>query len=116
MLFLHLISSMTLLWIRLVAILGLLVAANVARGHQAALNMDYVGVSNAHEHIATDLRNDSTLKTLNLSDLQMRDDNGFTTLSHPRFPSHSMRIKRTLDFCDPTVKSVNSVDLLTLQC
>lgn len=27
----------------------------------------------------------------------------FTTLAHPRFPAHQVRIKKT-EFCDPTVK------------
>ena len=28
----------------------------------------------------------------------------FTVLSHPRFPTHQVRIKRS-DFCDPTVRA-----------
>ena len=36
----------------------------------------------------------------------------FTTLGHPYFPNHSVRIKKT-DFCDGTVKSVGTSILLT---
>lgn len=32
----------------------------------------------------------------------------FTTLQHPTFPSHSVRIKRVDDWCDSTVKYVDA--------
>ena len=38
---------------------------------------------------------------LHLSSLSAGDD--FTTLNHPRFPDHQVRVKKT-EFCDPTVK------------
>jgi carboxypeptidase C (cathepsin A) len=31
--------------------------------------------------------------------------NQFTSFGHPSFPAHTLRIKRTFDFCDPTVKA-----------
>ena len=31
---------------------------------------------------------------------------GFTTLTHPGFPGHGVRVKKVDDFCDPTVKYV----------
>lgn len=31
------------------------------------------------------------------------DGAAFTTLAHPNFPSHQVRVKKTV-FCDPTVK------------
>lgn len=34
----------------------------------------------------------------------------FTTLSHPVFPNYSVRIKKSSDFCDTTVKSVRFPD------
>lgn len=43
---------------------------------------------------------DRTIQTLELSALT---SDGFTALSHPRFPNHRVRIKQT-SFCDPTVK------------
>lgn len=39
--------------------------------------------------------------TLHLSALAVGDD--FTTLNHPGFPAHQVRVKKT-EFCDPTVK------------
>ena len=39
------------------------------------------------------------VSSMNLSDVS----HDFTVLSHPRFPTHQVRIKRS-DFCDPTVK------------
>lgn len=30
----------------------------------------------------------------------------YTALTHPRFPAHQVRVKKT-DFCDPTVKYVS---------
>ena len=36
----------------------------------------------------------------------------YTTLTHPVFPAHSVRIKQS-DFCDTTVKCVTAVLLLT---
>ena len=44
--------------------------------------------------------NASDLLPLHLSSLGSGE---FTTLSHPRFPSHRVRVKKT-NFCDPTVK------------
>lgn len=41
------------------------------------------------------------VKTMHLSSLQATES--FTTLSHPRFPDHQVRVKKS-DFCDPTVK------------
>jgi hypothetical protein len=38
---------------------------------------------------------------LQLSSITAKDE--FTTLTHPRFRGHSVRVKQT-DFCDPTVK------------
>ncbi|KAF9516920.1 hypothetical protein BS47DRAFT_1375810 [Hydnum rufescens UP504] len=32
-------------------------------------------------------------------------DSNFTSFEHPSFPAHTLRIKRTVDFCDPTVKA-----------
>ncbi|KAG6375076.1 Alpha/Beta hydrolase protein [Boletus reticuloceps] len=35
--------------------------------------------------------------------LSALSDQSFTTLSHPRFPNHGVRIKKSTGFCDPTV-------------
>ena len=43
--------------------------------------------------------------TMHLSELGSTDE--FTTLVHPRFPYHQVRVKKT-DFCDLTVKFVTS--------
>jgi len=49
--------------------------------------------------------------SLNLSSLPSAD---FTILSHPMFPQHSVRIKRS-HFCDPTVKWVKSLPQFNTQ-
>ena len=41
-------------------------------------------------------------KTMYLSNMKSHE---FTTLSHPRFPNHQVRLKKS-HFCDPTVKYV----------
>jgi hypothetical protein len=43
---------------------------------------------------------DDGLKLINMSSIA---SNEFTALSHPRFPNHRVRIKKS-NFCDPTVK------------
>lgn len=47
------------------------------------------------------LGQDDHNQTLHLSSLSSQ--NGFISLSNPRFPAHQVRIKKT-NFCDPTVK------------
>lgn len=51
----------------------------------------------------------SVLKSINdgsnLTHLSSIASNEFTALSHPRFPNHQVRIKKS-NFCDPTVKWV----------
>ena len=42
------------------------------------------------------------MKRMHLSDIVSTDS--FTTLTHPQFPNHSVRIKKTENFCDTTVK------------
>lgn len=39
-----------------------------------------------------------------LEDLSLLSTSSFTTLGHPAFPSYNVRIKRSTDFCDGTVK------------
>ena len=46
------------------------------------------------------LNNGSQAQNLHLSSLQ---EDGFASLSHPRFPNHRVRVKKS-NFCDPTVK------------
>jgi hypothetical protein len=46
----------------------------------------------------------ANLTAMHLSSLAAGES--FTTLSHPRFPAHQVRVKKT-DFCDPTVKYVH---------
>lgn len=46
--------------------------------------------------------NASSLQTYSLSSIASGD---YTALSHPRFPNHQVRVKKT-QFCDPTVKYV----------
>ena len=41
---------------------------------------------------------------MHLSELGSTEE--FTTLVHPKFPYHQVRVKKT-DFCDPTVKFVS---------
>ncbi|KJA15144.1 hypothetical protein HYPSUDRAFT_48669 [Hypholoma sublateritium FD-334 SS-4] len=38
-------------------------------------------------------------------DLSTLSENEFTTLAHPAFPRYSVRVKKSSDFCDTTVKS-----------
>ncbi|KJA21650.1 hypothetical protein HYPSUDRAFT_41773 [Hypholoma sublateritium FD-334 SS-4] len=45
------------------------------------------------------LNNGSQAQNLHLSSLQ---EDGFAALSHPRFPNHRVRVKKS-NFCDPTV-------------
>ncbi|XP_006457521.1 hypothetical protein AGABI2DRAFT_139843 [Agaricus bisporus var. bisporus H97] len=40
-----------------------------------------------------------------LEDLSFVHSNSYTTLKHPAFPKHSVRIKKSFDFCDPHVNS-----------
>ncbi|KAI0317738.1 peptidase S10 serine carboxypeptidase [Amylostereum chailletii] len=44
--------------------------------------------------------NNFSVTTLHLSSITSED--GYTTLTHPGFPGHGVRVKKT-DFCDPTV-------------
>lgn len=46
-------------------------------------------------------------RIMHLSNIESHD---FTTLSHPRFPNHQVRLKKS-HFCDPTVKCVIPVPL-----
>ena len=45
----------------------------------------------------------ANITTMHLSSIATGE--GYTTLSHPRYPAHQVRVKKT-DFCDPTVKYV----------
>lgn len=44
--------------------------------------------------------------------LSTLSDEYFTYLNHPAHPAHSVRIKKTTDFCDSTVKLVRTIDYL----
>lgn len=46
-----------------------------------------------------------TVDNVSMSLAAITSEQSFTTLSHPRFPNHSVRIKKST-FCDPTVSSV----------
>ena len=54
-------------------------------------------------HTGTALRpaGNLTVSTRSLASVNSQDE--FLALSHPRFPAHQLRIKKT-EFCDPTVK------------
>lgn len=54
------------------------------------------------EHLGSIGINASEVVNLHLSAIP---HNQFTALSHPRFPHHQVRVKKT-EFCDPTVKYV----------
>lgn len=41
-----------------------------------------------------------------VEDLTLLSENDYTTLSHPEFPRYSVRMKKSTDFCDTTVKYV----------
>jgi hypothetical protein len=45
---------------------------------------------------------------------QITADQSFTTLKHPKFPFHRVRVKKT-QFCDPTVKYVLSSYFIAIQ-
>ena len=47
-----------------------------------------------------------TLETRALASVTSQDE--FVALTHPRFPAHQVRVKKT-PFCDPTVKCVRAV-------
>ncbi|KAI5122141.1 hypothetical protein M0805_000788 [Coniferiporia weirii] len=66
--------------------------SGVVRGHQAVLD---VGIEGFGEPEST-----MNFTTMHLASLQATDS--FTTLVHPRFPTHQVRIKKS-DFCDPAV-------------
>ncbi|KAJ7590812.1 Alpha/Beta hydrolase protein [Mycena floridula] len=63
----------------------------------ALLWAGFLALAGASQKVLVDP--DSTVQTLHLSALSGQH---FTKLSHPRFPNHSVRVKKT-DFCDPTV-------------
>lgn len=49
-----------------------------------------------------------------VDDIRALSSNGFTTLRHPMYPRHSVRIKQNgAESCDNSVKSVFSLDVLT---
>ena len=61
-----------------------------------------VGVLNAASFLADNLGlNDVPKSTIN--HLSSVGDSEYTALTHPRFPNHRVRIKKSY-FCDPTVK------------
>ena len=45
--------------------------------------------------------NDTTLQLSSIT-----EEHAYTALTHPAFPAHQVRVKRT-KFCDPTVKYVS---------
>jgi hypothetical protein len=60
------------------------------------------GVLNAASSLADSLGfNDAPKSTIN--HLSSIGDSEYTALTHPRFPNHRVRIKKS-NFCDPTVK------------
>lgn len=64
-------------------------------------------VAQAHlQHVLSGterLHSVANLTGLGLSAIVQQD--GYAALTHPRFPAHQVRVKKT-DFCDPTVKCV----------
>lgn len=58
------------------------------------------GVGLAAAQLQFDTQN-AFIAPLHLSSITSKD--AFTTLNHPRFPNHSVRVKKS-DFCDSTVK------------
>jgi hypothetical protein len=78
---------------RLLALLPLLsVAVGIAANKQAPFTDD------KHFHSKTI----PNITTMPESLASVTSEESFTTLSHARFPHHSVRIKKS-DFCDPTV-------------
>ena len=60
------------------------------------------GVLNAASSLSDNLGfNNAPKSTINL--LSSIGDSEYTALTHPRFPNHRVRIKKS-NFCDPTVK------------
>ncbi|KAG9007868.1 hypothetical protein FRB94_013924 [Tulasnella sp. JGI-2019a] len=57
-------------------------------------------IAETMQPVANDTQWSATIKSL---DALTADD--FSTLEHPAFPEHLVRIKRTADWCDPTVKA-----------
>jgi hypothetical protein len=70
----------------------LAVAVGITANNQITLTDD------KHFHDATI----PNIPTVPQSLTSITSEDSFTTLSHARFPHHSVRIKKS-DFCDPTV-------------
>jgi hypothetical protein len=68
-----------------------------------------VNISTKHADVASDLIPEVSARRL--SSIISKED--FTVLSHPEFPGHGVRVKKT-DFCDPTVKYGSSLDMSIL--
>jgi hypothetical protein len=56
--------------------------------------------SNVLAHTDAPLNLETPFHIMNLSSVQSEES--FTALSHPQFPNHGVRIKKS-NFCDPTV-------------
>ena len=83
---------------------GLKVACVAAAGRQAYLSSHNLGKSN----ILAGQSYDEGLFTP-LESLELLSESQFTTLGHPMFPYHSVRIKKTR-FCDETVRYEIAID------
>ena len=68
-------------------------------------NQIFLGGGAAVDEPVGTLSSGGIQSTFNFSKLHLTSvsEDGFTTLAHPRFPSHQVRIKKSL-FCDPTVR------------
>ena len=107
-------QALTTMLLSTVAYLAALGSAVSAAGRQAAFVSDYnaraeyfattgrpVIPPGANMNIHPGFEPSLNFSTMHLSAVQATET--FTTLVHPNFSGHQVRIKKT-DFCDPTVK------------
>jgi len=78
----------------LTSLLLLAAAVGIAADKQAAFMDD--------KHFRAETIPDFKFPTVPKSLASVTSEDAFTTLSHARFPHHSVRIKKS-NFCDPTV-------------
>jgi len=71
-----------------------LISVTCATGPQVVLESPTALVNTVHTY------NSSQVQSLHLFSI---GSEGFTALSHPKFPNHRVRVKKS-NFCDPTVK------------
>ncbi|KAG8907161.1 hypothetical protein FRB99_005133, partial [Tulasnella sp. 403] len=91
---------------RLLLLPGLVGATNAQFGQQVfGARTSQPGYNSAEPNDHTMLVNSMNMSwAATVQSLSSLSSDDFTTLQHPAFPGHSVRIKYAKDFCDPTVR------------